>query len=61
MTRSLVVCGLSETMLTLVPSIWLIRVDLPAFGRPTKVTKPDFIRLPRGGRRSDVSADCGSL
>jgi len=28
-------------MVTLVPRIWLIKVDLPTLGRPTMVTKPD--------------------
>ena len=31
-----VVCGLSETMASFVPTIRLSSVDLPAFGRPTK-------------------------
>ena len=29
-----VVCGLSETIATLPPTIWFTSVDLPAFGRP---------------------------
>src|SRR5215203_4548176 len=41
--RFLVVCGLSETMAILVPTSRLSSVDLPAFGRPTRETKPDFI------------------
>src|SRR4051812_49425061 len=35
-----VVCGLSEVMTTLVPTSALVRVDLPALGRPTNDTNP---------------------
>ena len=38
-----VVCGLSETMLTLCPQMALSSVDLPTLGRPTSVTKPERI------------------
>jgi hypothetical protein len=38
-----VVWGLSETMLTFSPTIRFRSVDLPTFGRPTRVTKPDLI------------------
>ena len=38
-----VVCGLSETIDTFWPRIVLSNVDLPTLGRPTSVTKPDFI------------------
>src|ERR687898_307661 len=38
--RFLVVCGLSETMATLVPTMRLRRVDLPAFGRPINEANP---------------------
>ena len=41
MIRCRVVCGLSETMLTLRPQIVLTSDDLPTFGRPTKATKPE--------------------
>ena len=36
-----VVCGLSETIETFVPRMWLSSVDFPTFGRPTSVTNPD--------------------
>ena len=42
--RVLVVCGLSETMASLVPTSRFSSVDLPAFGRPMNETNPDFIR-----------------
>ena len=35
-----VVCGLSETIATLSPTIRFTSVDLPAFGRPASATKP---------------------
>src|SRR3954453_2200419 len=35
-----VVCGLSETMAILRPTIALTIVDLPTFGRPASATKP---------------------
>ncbi len=51
--RLRVVCGLSETMATFWPTIWLTRVDLPTFGRPTMATKPAtsplVLRRLRGG------------
>ena len=40
MIRLRVVCGLSETMATLVPMMRLRSVDLPAFGRPMSETDP---------------------
>ena len=48
-----VVCGRSETIATLAPTIALTRVDLPAFGRPATPTKPERVgrslkRRPRG-------------
>src|SRR4026208_1838554 len=39
--RVLVVCGFSETMARLWPTMRLRSVDLPAFGRPRKETNPD--------------------
>ena len=39
-TARLVVCGLSEVIAIFSPTIALSRVDLPAFGRPTKQAKP---------------------
>ena len=39
--RCRVVWGLSETIATFCPRIWLSRVDLPTLGRPTSVTNPD--------------------
>src|SRR5215210_2033234 len=41
MIRVRVVCGLSEVMATLVPTMRFTSVDLPTLGRPTKVTNPD--------------------
>jgi hypothetical protein len=41
--RVLVVCGLSETIAIFSPISRLSSVDLPALGRPTIDTKPDFI------------------
>ena len=41
--RFLVVCGLSETMASFVPTMRLSSVDLPALGRPMNETNPDFI------------------
>ena len=35
-----VVCGLLEVIAIFCPMIALVRVDLPAFGRPTKHAKP---------------------
>ncbi len=35
-----VVCGREEVMATFVPTRALVRVDLPALGRPTKEAKP---------------------
>jgi hypothetical protein len=35
-----VVCGRDEVIATLVPTRALVRVDLPAFGRPTNDAKP---------------------
>ena len=40
-TACRVVCGLSLVMTILLPTRALVRVDLPAFGRPTKHAKPD--------------------
>ena len=36
-----VVCGLSDTIVTLVPRIEFNSVDLPTLGRPTNVQKPE--------------------
>ena len=38
-----VVCGLSETIATLAPTIALASVDLPTFGRPASATKPERV------------------
>src|SRR5262245_66098703 len=59
--RVLVVCGLSETMASLWPTIRLRSVDLPAFGRPRNETKPD-LNLPfilYGCRLLAAEADLG--
>ena len=39
-TTRRVVCGLLEVMATFSPTSALVRVDLPALGRPTKQAKP---------------------
>jgi hypothetical protein len=36
-----VVWGLSDTIETFVPRIWLSSVDLPTLGRPTMVQNPE--------------------
>lgn len=41
-----VVCGLSDTIEIFSPQIALTRLDLPTFGRPTSVTKPDLMTGP---------------
>jgi hypothetical protein len=41
----LVVCGLELVMATFSPAIALVSVDLPTFGRPTKLTNPDLNSL----------------
>src|SRR4051794_18907043 len=38
-----VVCGLSETIATLCPTIALTSVDLPTLGRPASATKPERV------------------
>ena len=38
-----VVCGLSDTIATLPPTIRLTSVDLPALGRPASATKPERV------------------
>ena len=38
-----VVCGLSDTIATLSPTIAFTSVDLPAFGRPASATKPERV------------------
>ena len=40
-----VVCGLSETIATLWPTIALTSVDLPTFGRPASATKPERVLI----------------
>ena len=40
-TECRVVCGRLEVIATFVPTSALVRVDLPAFGRPTKHAKPE--------------------
>src|SRR5436305_10669100 len=41
--RLRVVCGLSDTIASFVPTMRLSSVDLPAFGRPMRETKPLFM------------------
>jgi hypothetical protein len=38
-----VVCGLSDTIATLLPTMPLTSVDLPTLGRPASATKPDLV------------------
>jgi len=61
--RLRVVWGLGETMATFWPTRVLTSVDLPALGRPTIATKPDWkgmeeliVRLLRGARKVGASA-----
>src|SRR5688572_16363725 len=57
--RLRVVCGLSDTMAILAPTMRLRREDLPAFGRPMSETNPAFTSfagchpLLTAGRRQD--------
>src|SRR5690242_15795139 len=56
-----VVCGLSETIDTFCPRIWLRSVDLPTFGRPTIATNPDRngVSLIAGGSPRFFGDDLG--
>lgn len=38
-----VVCGLEEVMAIFSPTKALVKVDLPTFGLPTKLAKPDLV------------------
>ena len=40
-TRVRVVWGVAEVIAIFLPRIWLSRVDLPTFGRPTRATNPE--------------------
>ena len=40
-----VVCGLSDTIATLWPTIELTSVDLPTLGRPASATKPERVLI----------------
>src|SRR5439155_22625808 len=53
-----VVCGLSDTIATLRPTIALTSVDLPTFGRPASATKPD--RVLTGAPRPREAAPAAS-
>src|SRR5581483_11521786 len=55
--RVRVVCGLSDTIASLVPTSRLSSVDFPAFGRPTSETKPAFIALHRARLQLVLVAD----
>src|SRR6188474_1939348 len=57
--RVLVVCGLSETMASLWPTMRLRSVDLPAFGRPRNDTNPDLPLILDGCRLATAEADLG--
>src|SRR5688572_28500343 len=54
--RVRVVCGLSETIASLCPTMRLSSVDLPALGRPRKETKPAFITSARASFRGRTRA-----
>jgi hypothetical protein len=41
-TRNLVVCAFGLTIESFAPAMRLSKVDLPAFGAPTRATKPHF-------------------
>src|ERR687893_565680 len=50
-----VVCGLSDTIATLPPTMRLTSVDFPALGRPARATKPERVTAspsPRPGARA---------
>src|SRR5262245_7400867 len=57
--RVLVVCGLSDTMASLWPTMRLRSVDLPAFGRPRNETNPDLPLILDGRRLAPAKADLG--
>src|SRR5262247_1025279 len=57
--RVLVVCGLSDTMASLWPTMRLRSVDLPAFGRPRNETNPDLPLILDGCRLAAAEADLG--
>ena len=40
--QNLVACTLCDTIEIFLPTNWFISVDLPEFGIPTKLTKPDL-------------------
>ena len=68
--RLRVVCTFGVTIETLSPTSWLTRVDLPAFGAPTRATKPHAVSLiaappalpppPAARRRASRSRGLGS-
>src|SRR3990172_6210894 len=56
--RLRVVCGLSETMASLTPTMRVSSVDLPALGRPTNETSPTRTSgLACGKRRPPLQPD----
>src|ERR1044072_1312919 len=57
--RVRVVCGLSDTMASLWPTMRLSSVDLPAFGRARNETKPDLPLILRGDRFPAAQTDLG--
>src|SRR5689334_6721152 len=57
--RVLVVCGLSETMASLWPTMRLRSVDLPALCRPRNETKPDLPLILDGCRLAAAEPDLG--
>src|ERR1051325_3199784 len=57
--RVRVVCGLSDTMASLWPTMRLSSVDLPAFGRPRNETKPDLPLILGGHRFPAAQTDLG--
>ena len=59
-TTRRVVCGLLEVMTTFSPTSALVRVDLPAFGRPTKATKPGAVRSRSVGHEVTAGSASGA-
>ena len=54
--RRRVVCGWSETMLTLLPTRRLTSVDLPTLGRPSRAMNPDWNEVRRDRRLARSTA-----
>src|SRR4051794_17447938 len=54
--RLRVVCGLSDTIASFVPTMRLSSVDLPALGRPMRDTKPLFMTASHRAHRDSLSS-----